>query len=502
MNYFKAHPGMEHKAGVPKGGTFILVYHEVNQRSIKESAGVRSRVPEAVFSHVAAPTHVPAHSDIYELVKEASVKDQTLLKNFQSALSKYLDICKDMDEDTKVDIKDILINIPAITVPTKFRIPEFAVIADFYLPYICCSDCPPITYVLPKVQEAVLSIRITPTEFCNNDEGSYAVSVSPEGGALSASMGGVDPGTFVFKPKGLKPGTNTLTYTLPDGRSASVDVKITEAQQIDFKYEIQSDGITVKFIPNNTVIKQVSWNFGDGTKTEEVEPTHTYQFDGEEKEFTVRLSVKEGPCFSTVEHTVTLKKPEQVMFNIIPQLFCLRDERVYDFTISPAPKNMKEIKNENKLVIARDSTTGAISFTPVKQKITQTQDFKLEYKDIEVSLRIVVPNADFTMKITNVPNPTHGFSTTVLLLEAKNINAQSFEWKLQQGTRVLSFSGRTVTVGYHSSQLSERMELEIALVTRNNVPGVNCMDQKNFKLTPEIMTAFVNKDAFDNDTKL
>jgi len=26
--YFRKHGGIEHKAGVPRGGTFILVYHE------------------------------------------------------------------------------------------------------------------------------------------------------------------------------------------------------------------------------------------------------------------------------------------------------------------------------------------------------------------------------------------------------------------------------------------------------------------------------------------
>src|SRR5690606_26302054 len=32
LHYARKHPGMEHKAGVPKGGTFIVVYHETPSR--------------------------------------------------------------------------------------------------------------------------------------------------------------------------------------------------------------------------------------------------------------------------------------------------------------------------------------------------------------------------------------------------------------------------------------------------------------------------------------
>jgi hypothetical protein len=494
MNYFKAHPGMEHKAGVPKGGTFFLVYHENPPRRTKSPRDmITSHVPGMVRENVKYKEGILSATNISELIKEAAVKDTALLKNFQLALTKYLDICRDMDDDTKDEITDILVSIPPVLAPTKFRIPEYAVIADFYLPYLCCSDCAPITFVVPKVPDAILSIGITPTEFCNNDAASYNVTVSPEGGSLSASGGGVEQGTFVFKPKGLAEGVNTLKYTLPDGRSTSVDVKITAPARISFKYEIQKDGITVKFYTGGK-LSNTAWDFGDGTTSNEQEPVHTYQFSEEEREFVVKLSVKEGPCFSTVEQRFRLKRPVLAEFNIIPKLFCSRDDRTYNFHTQPAPKSMKEITNDNKLIISRDAATGLISFSPIKQKLTETKDFNLSYHDILLAIRIVVPNADFVMKLTNIE------SVIMLNLRARNENADVYTWMIQQGDRQLNFSGPKVEVNYRATQLNPQQDLMITLTTRNEVPGVNCEDKKMFTITQRVFKIFLNKDEFDNNT--
>jgi hypothetical protein len=502
MNYFKAHPGLEHKAGVPKGGTFILVYHETPPRTKRElNPNVFTNVPGAILEDVILPKDIFSTSHISALMKEAAVKDPAMLKNFQAALSKYLNICKDMDDNTKEDITNILINIPSIIVPTKFRIPELAVVADFYLPYLCCSDCAPITYVLPKIPDAILSIGIRPTEFCDNDEGSYNVSVSPEGGALSASAGGIEQGTYVFKPKGLQAGINTLKYTLPDGRSTSVDVNITAAMKIEFRHEVQDDGATVKFFPFSHDARNAHWDFGDGTTSNELVPTHTYQFDEEEVTFVVKLAVKDGPCFSVIEHPIKLKRPVRSEFSIIPKVFCYRDDRSYDFVATPSPKNLKEIKNDNKLIISRNAS-GVVSFVPNKQKIVATQDFGLIYNEIELNIRIKFPNAGFSMRITEVPNPTHGLDTTTLHIEAKDGDADQYQWIIQLPNRQLNFSEKKVDVGYRTANISPGQNLEISLITNYDIPGVNCQDRKSFIITPEIFRMFLNKDQFDNNLVL
>jgi hypothetical protein len=504
MNYFKKHPGMEHKAGVPKGGTFILVYHETPPRKpIRFNADLlaSANVPGALS--IAENVKVKAASmvNLEGLLSEASVKDPELLKRFHLALTKFVDTCNDMDDNTKDEITDVLINIPTLNLPSKFNIPEYAVVADFYLPYLCCSDCAPITYILPKEPVGVLSIGIQPTEFCNDDDKAYPVTASPEGGSLSASAGGVESGKLEFRPKGLKAGVNKLTYTVPDGRSTSVDVKIVEAFRTDFKFEIQPDGITVKFYLG-TSGQKATWNFGDGViiTTDEKELTHTYQFGEDEKQFTVKLTAPNGPCIATAEQTFTLKKPLKAEFGIIPRLFCYFDKTSYSFNTSPTPKSIKEIKNDDKLIISRDASSGAISFIPANQKLTDSKDFTLNYQSIPLGIRIVVPNANFFMKLSRIQN---GNDVDVILhIEAKQTDADAYKWIVKVRDRELSFSNKAEDISYRHTEISLEDELLVALAVRYNIPGVRCQDSREFVITREIFKRFLDKDQFDNDVKI
>ena len=51
------------------------------------------------------------------------------------------------------------------------------VIADFFLPYLCCSDCAPVQFVLPKTPPT-FSLETS----CTNPNNQAEVSISPEGG--------------------------------------------------------------------------------------------------------------------------------------------------------------------------------------------------------------------------------------------------------------------------------------------------------------------------------
>ncbi|HEX5168603.1 MAG TPA: PKD domain-containing protein [Cyclobacteriaceae bacterium] len=490
MNYFKKHPGMEHKAGVPKGGTFILVYHETPPRR-----PVRPLRPD-LLTNVAGTlsTNISRAANIdFDMLTTASVKDPELLKRFEVALGRYVDTCRDIDDETKLDIKDLLITIPSIRVPTKFQIPEFSVIADFYLPYLCCSDCAPITYVLPKVQEGVLSIRISPTEFCNIDEKTYPVIVSPEGGSLSASAGGVDPAKLEFRPLGIAAGVNKLTYTLADGRSTSTDVTVTEGFKVEFKFTVQDDGVTVLFKPAKLGERKPFWDFGDGTTSTETEPKHTYQFGERERSFTVKLTVTDGPCLSTVEHSFTLVKPERAEFGIIPQVFSFTDKTRQNFTTVPVPSNVNEIKNPDNLRVDL-SAAGVLSFVPLKQELAESKNFNLEYKGLPLTVSILAANADFTMKLSSVP----ANDDTLLLLTARQDDADTYEWKILVRDRTLNFSGRKVEVFYRKLEISVQDEITILLTVGRNVPGAVCEAEEKFLLTTVIFRKFLNKDEFDN----
>lgn len=499
MNYFRKHPGMEHKAGVPKGGTFIIVYHETPRRTLsldlkRNISSVFRDLPGIKFEKINIDEKI---LDI-DFLKNPDIKDSEITLRFYDALTRYMNVCKDMDDDTREEITKILVNRPKTEKPEKFRVTDFSVIADFYLPYMCCSDCPPVAYVLPKEPPEILKLRLEKTDYCNDDENLYSISVSPEGGTLKASAGGIvtEQGRSLFKPSGLPEGINKLTYKLPDGRSTSVDLKISGPTKIDFKFKITGDGLTVEFIPKKTDYPGYQWDFGDGSVTSaEVSPQHRYSFEEEEKTFDVTLTVSNPPCISKKTITIKLKKPEAAKFEIEPGIFCSGDKTKYDFITSPQAE-INDIENENGLIIEKRSN-GKLFFSPLNQNLSESKDYHLSYRNIDIALRIIVADAGFTMKIQREDQENF-----VLTLKAKNRDADSYKWKVTQGRRVMTSNESAFRITREQEGISLGSgELIIALDISYDLSGVICENSKRFVLTEDIFFKHTDGIEFDNNTK-
>ncbi len=104
--FLQKHPGIQHKAGTPLGGTFFLVYHKGDSQPSSGGSEAEKFIAEVV---------------------------------------------EKLDDGT--------------------------VIADFFLPYLCCSDCPPIHYVLP-----VPPLGLTVNLGCTAPNGSAEATLTPQGG--------------------------------------------------------------------------------------------------------------------------------------------------------------------------------------------------------------------------------------------------------------------------------------------------------------------------------
>jgi hypothetical protein len=150
LSYFlQKNPGIQHKAGVPLGGTFIVVYHD-DPTPLRLIPGIKAGIGslKANFSQVGF----------------AADTTETLTKAFERLQVKGESA--NVDPDIKLIINEMSKNIvrpgfefgKGIREKTAERViaetvNEFAdgtVIADFYLPYICCSDCSPIQYIFSK----------------------------------------------------------------------------------------------------------------------------------------------------------------------------------------------------------------------------------------------------------------------------------------------------------------------------------------------------------------
>ncbi|MDW7693779.1 hypothetical protein R9C00_03395 [Flammeovirgaceae bacterium SG7u.111] len=125
-NFALKHPGLEHGGGVPRGGTFVVVYAETENL--------------ASF-----------------LNTNNSDKNLHLLRHL---------LGQENEDDVQVSISNFDKRI---------------VVGDFYLPYSCASDCPPVATLVERPKPV---IYLNPSVFCGGVEGEYGIFLFPQGGEI------------------------------------------------------------------------------------------------------------------------------------------------------------------------------------------------------------------------------------------------------------------------------------------------------------------------------
>jgi hypothetical protein len=315
--YTISHPGIQHKAGVPFGGTFVVVYHEaekvevavkpnttfkenlafkannekidssrinsgtqklnaeastqdhlrlltadvhekvgfVRDRVISglektinvENLGTKKVVEEAAAAAAFQPTEVKASAA--DSVAAAAAVNTTTTSTISNAeksqeinerILNYLSDAATYIKNRKADILDEAIS--------EFN--DGIVIADFYLPYQCCSDCPPIQMIVtggpekpnqPPVARPgdTISIQL-PVNFAKLDG---SKSSDPDG-TINSYLWELKSGTNakIEKPNesitevsSLNEGTYVfnLTVTDNDGASSSATVSVIVLPQVN-----------------------------------------------------------------------------------------------------------------------------------------------------------------------------------------------------------------------------------------------------------------------------
>lgn len=177
-NFAAKHPGMEHMAGTPRGGTFILVYDE-----------------------------------------------------------------------------------------------QGLVVADFSLPYICCSDCPPMNFtIMPEPPQLVLS----QTLFCDQAiVNPPKFSYTPPGGMVKGEGVRKIGDAFHFFPDLAKAGVHTLTYEINGSLKASIQVTVLATPSASFRVTPgeRTDEFIIVTLTNDTQDKGYTylWQYTyKGGSTEEI----------------------------------------------------------------------------------------------------------------------------------------------------------------------------------------------------------------------------------------
>jgi hypothetical protein len=260
-NFLQQHPGIQHKAGVPLGGAFIVVYHEEPSPPLGVTGSIIANTAlfaDAFVAKAAATAEKPAESAIKSAVAVkttaavapsavsiAQIADAMAGANVKTlALTDAINrISSDRTLAQNPDINFVIGSLTGkipivegiapvhgledraskIIAAAVNELANGTVIADFFLPYRISCDCPGIEFVLAKSVPS-----FTAKAACTSSEGIASVSVRVKGGIAPYDIA-IDQGGYqaLGKTLSLQAGTHNLKIRDAEGtESAAQSVTI------------------------------------------------------------------------------------------------------------------------------------------------------------------------------------------------------------------------------------------------------------------------------------
>jgi hypothetical protein len=248
-SFLAQHPGIQHKAGVPLGGTFIVVYHK-DPEPIGQTDGFKlnvaaERTAQLAKEAVARVGPRPAEAAFAEAAHAADRATMSALRSTlgagKDANAALIDAIGRISSNRVLAVNpDIGLLIGSLTgkVPifagdrplgglddasskiiaaTVNGLADGSVIADFFLPYRVSCDCPGIQFVLPK-QAPTFTTKVG----CTNADGFAAVTVEAKGGVAPYDIS-IDKAAYqaLNGPLQLPAGGHSVTLRDADGTESA-----------------------------------------------------------------------------------------------------------------------------------------------------------------------------------------------------------------------------------------------------------------------------------------
>jgi PKD repeat protein len=517
--YVKMNPGIQHKAGVTVGGTFILVYHErsrVRQPNVniftnritatvatnriddvtlanradevkpapqksapksKKSAGTEEAAPQEATKQAGPDSAAKADSGGQSAGANISSAAYASVHQLQTSKLKASLTQKQFAIIDKLFFKDLITrhSLDELTA----QLPDRIVIADFYLPYMCCSDCPPVYYIVNETAEDEPdqpAVSIKDTQYCGADKTAYPITATPAGGSFGNSEGVSDTnGVFTFNPSAVAIPEGSLnkiialTYT-KDGLSASVNVTVFAKPQAAFDVIPATSYNFFVFANKSLMAESVTWDFGDSITAAGDNPSHTYAQDGI---YTVTLKAVNGPCSDTASRTITVARATVA---IDGREFCSIDNGAYPIIVNPDGGN---VTGEGT---AKDAAgfvfrPAAVAFAATEGSKDIIISYSLPGQVVQTSVKVFrTPSAAFTVSVGTAAPNLRGFKT------ANTFPAQ-YNWDFGDGEKSVEPAPNhqykqggvfTVTLSVANGKCTSTSSQQVTIGVDNPPPEKTC----------------------------
>jgi hypothetical protein len=243
-HFLEEHPGIQHKAGVPLGGTFVLVYHEASA-PVRDSGRPRDTGSRLAALELGRLTAGPR----FEFDEAEANEIGRALSRFQfkNALAEDPDVQLVYQLFTGNLLVPRVVSTDDVYRRAIQELDDGTVIADFFLPYQRCSDCSPIRYTLPPAQ-----LHVDGRAACTGDDGFAEVTLTVVGATGAVSVQ-VDDGPFRESTGALRLVVGDHTVVVRDDTGAqSAPATVTVPPQLriggaETAIDEQAGTFTVRF---------------------------------------------------------------------------------------------------------------------------------------------------------------------------------------------------------------------------------------------------------------
>lgn len=451
--YAANHTGLEHLAGVPAGGTFVMVYATTMTTPSPTIPATTVSLDDRLKLLQANPQFVKGFASDTDAM--TFIAQNTNFDDISAAVKFYQ--VQSPRKFTPTIEADVISKTQALAVDLgKSRavaanpdVPADIVFADFCLPYMCCSDCPPVAFIMPKPQVG-LSL---PKAVACSDEGLLQFKVSPADGIIKASAGfettvvTKDAVTY-FDTTKVKDGTfgQQIKFT--------VNEQPTDCTVTVFKHPAVKPAAKISDTTQLAVIIQLSattnqaagdvfaytWTMPDGQvhpNLAKPDDSITFQYADLRQKFpdgklTFTLSANNHDCTDTQQVALTVQIPEEpVDLKLAAAEVCSDGGNINFTTVQPATGIITSKLAGDAVKLLGSQWVVDPSKGPYDVSIN---DFMINGKSVPGCTLMIHehPQASFDYKVTM--DNEKGAATVTLTNKTPNPGSFKFTWTFDDNT--------------------------------------------------------------------